>query len=212
MSEAPPCPILVAEDESLYIPIPGHPELRLTPLSENDVDDIIALFNHPQVGKWAVRRPYPYTHDDTGFMLAQVPTAKAYLSRISASLPSPPPDTEMELFPLGVLREVKTGRMVGNAYAGVSVRDTEGGGLEIAYDLQPELWGQGLGKAMILALVAFARWSGVKRLIAFCEPENAASAGVLRKCGFSKYAEKDIEWPEEKGGGFRVFHGYEILL
>ncbi|WVQ82839.1 hypothetical protein IAT38_004972 [Cryptococcus sp. DSM 104549] len=211
MFEAPPCPVRVAENKSLYIPIPGHPELRLTPLLENDVDDIVALFNHPQVGQWAVRRSYPYTREDTAFMFNMATMANAHLSRIPASLPSPPVDTKMELFPLGLRRVVETGRVIGNVNAMASSRDTQGG-LEIAYDLQPEYWGKGLGKAMILAVVAYARWSGVKRLFAFCEPENAASAGALRKCGFSKYVEKYIRCPEEKGGGFLFLHGYEILL
>ncbi|WVQ82837.1 hypothetical protein IAT38_004970 [Cryptococcus sp. DSM 104549] len=205
------CPILVADDGSLYMPVPGRPELRFTPSTENDIDDLVSLFGHPLIGKWAYRRQYPYTKESTAFLIDLLPKAQDYLSAISASLPSPPPDFPMESFPLSAVRETDTGRLVGYVYASPSPREP-GGGVEIAYDIQPELWGRGIGKAMISGLLEFAKWSKVKRVLAYCEENNVGSGAVLRKCGFTKYKEMTLEWPEDKGGGERLIHGYEIHL
>lgn len=42
-----------------YIQLPHTPELRLTPRRKDDIQDMVALCGHPDVGKYSKRRPYP---------------------------------------------------------------------------------------------------------------------------------------------------------
>jgi RimJ/RimL family protein N-acetyltransferase len=60
--------------------------------------------------------------------------------------------------------------MIGNL-ALFSYVDEEGGKekWEIAYDLDPDHWGKGLGKGMIGFLVKWAGWMGVDVITAVCE-------------------------------------------
>ena len=61
--------------------------------------------------------------------------------------------------------------------------------LELAYDLNPEYWRQGIATRSISAIVNYAFESmQAERIEAFLEPNNAASAGLLLKIGFHKEA------------------------
>lgn len=77
----------------------------------------------------------------------------------------------------------------GGAFAGYCVlREAEwkhGNDLEIGYAVTPDHWGKGLATEIAKALCqyAFDRFK-VDFLIAFIDPENAASQRVLEKCGF----------------------------
>ena len=57
---------------------------------------------------------------------------------------------------------------------------------ELGYRFLPEYWGRGLATEAGRASIDFARSAlGLKRLVALVHPENAASARVLGKLGFS---------------------------
>jgi len=57
---------------------------------------------------------------------------------------------------------------------------------ELGYRFLPEFWGMGLATEAGRASIDFARSAlGLKRLVALVHPENAASARVLGKLGFS---------------------------
>ena len=43
-----------------FLPIEGFEELRLSPLRLRDSDDIVRLFNDPDIGKYFYKRPYPF--------------------------------------------------------------------------------------------------------------------------------------------------------
>jgi hypothetical protein len=42
-----------------YVPLPGFPHLRITPLRHGDEEAQAVLYSIESVGKWALRRPYP---------------------------------------------------------------------------------------------------------------------------------------------------------
>ena len=64
---------------------------------------------------------------------------------------------------------------------------------ELGYRFLPEYWGRGLATEAGQASIDFARSTvGLKRLVALVHPENAASARVLGKLGFS--IEKQIRF------------------
>lgn len=89
-----------------------------------------------------------------------------------------------------VFRERATGRFVGRG----AVRRIEIGGaeeVEVGYAVAADLWGQGLGTEMAAALVAHAEAAGHVGLVAYTEPANAASRGVMEKVGFGY--ERDVE-------------------
>jgi RimJ/RimL family protein N-acetyltransferase len=52
------------------------------------------------------------------------------------------------------------------------------------YVLARDAWGHGYATEALLAMVELAPALGVRRLVALCHPEHAASERVLAKCGF----------------------------
>ena len=61
------------------------------------------------------------------------------------------------------------------------------GTAEIAYDLAPAYWGQGIGSAVCAALVGWAHTAAaVQRVQATVLDSNLRSAAVLERCGFQR--------------------------
>lgn len=58
------------------------------------------------------------------------------------------------------------------------------GTTEIGYSVLPEATGLGYATEAVKALLAWALGNGASRVIAHTTPSNAASVGVLRRCGF----------------------------
>ncbi|WVW81198.1 hypothetical protein I302_103189 [Kwoniella bestiolae CBS 10118] len=192
-----------------YMQIPGY-DLRLTTWKESDVDDAVELFNHPDVGKWACLRPFPYNPSHYDFIQSLLPQHQSLA--LSFLDPTPPPLSVLEgcpMYPLSALRD-ETGRVVGSCNIGPSQKET--GSWEIAYDLHPSLQGRGIARAMVGVVLGFARWMGVRRVVAFCETTNIPSASLLKKLGFIYIGDRTQQYPEDKGGDIRVIHGYELVL
>ncbi|WVO13667.1 hypothetical protein L204_101288 [Cryptococcus depauperatus] len=202
------CPVMVSDDGP-FIPLPTHVNFRLTPRRESDVDDLLVLYNTPEIGRWFWQRPYPYRRSDAQSFVDRVPAFNAQLAVVINSLPNPPtfPQPHSErLFPFSVLREVTSDKLVGMMFLGPGEDE---GTWEMAYDLHPAFWGRGVGSGMIQATLAYARWLGARRVVAFHEPENTPSHAVLRKAGFTRAGDKEMDWPEEKGGGKKLVYGWE---
>jgi RimJ/RimL family protein N-acetyltransferase len=62
----------------------------------------------------------------------------------------------------------------------------EAGQVEIGYSLCAQWRGQGLAKEAIGALVENAWRRGAQTIVAHTDPQNTASLGVLRACGFQQ--------------------------
>ncbi|WWC90282.1 uncharacterized protein L201_005215 [Kwoniella dendrophila CBS 6074] len=188
-------------------------DYRLTTWKEEDVDDAVELFDHPNVGKWACLRPFPYTPSHFDFISALIPQ---HLSIAQSFLSDNPPRLILEelakcpMYPLSALRQSKTGKVVGSCNIGPSQKEI--GSWEIAYDLHPDLQGKGIAKEMVKTLLEFSKWIGIEKVVAFCEPFNIPSSNLLKKLGFTYIGEKTLKYPEEKGGDERVIHGYSISL
>lgn len=58
------------------------------------------------------------------------------------------------------------------------------GTAEIGYSVVPEATGLGYATEAVKALLAWALGNGASRVVAHTTPSNAASVGVLRRCGF----------------------------
>ncbi|WWD22628.1 hypothetical protein CI109_107121 [Kwoniella shandongensis] len=223
-----PCPVKIDEEGVPYLSIPNHPELRLTPYLETDDDDLIKLFNDPEIGKWSWRRPYPYTVEHMDFVTSALPQRQALVKLITETLPNPVPLTKFDsrYFPFGVLRHVPSGRLIGDMYVGPtssfshSTVEVEEGGTqfedgevwEMAYNVSSQWQGKGVGSAMIKTTLEYLKWQGVKKVNATAEVINAPSGGVLRKNGFKQVKIIQLVWPEEKGGMTKDCYSFEQLL
>ncbi|ODO01752.1 hypothetical protein I350_06581 [Cryptococcus amylolentus CBS 6273] len=220
-----PCPIQLGPTSTsstsiAYIPLKGAEGFRLTPAGEGDLDDLVDLYNRPELGKWACRRPYPYIKAHTNFL--NIPANAPILTSILRTLSLPSTSTNDDddarkaraSFIFNALREESTGKVVGMVFIGPSDQSGSGsGGLwEVGYDLSPEYWGRGLGRRMVQGALEYAKWAGVTQVCAFHQPENTASAALLSKIGFTKHSERLVEWPEEKGGGKRLCYECRIDL
>jgi RimJ/RimL family protein N-acetyltransferase len=73
------------------------------------------------------------------------------------------------------------GRVIGKA----GLWDNE----EIGFILAPEMWGKGLAREALEAVIDRARQRGVARITADVDPRNAASLGLLIRLGFVRTGE-----------------------
>ena len=60
---------------------------------------------------------------------------------------------------------------------------------EIGFILAPDLWGRGLAREALEAVIARARSRGLTRIAADVDPRNAASIGLLTRLGFVQTGE-----------------------
>jgi ribosomal-protein-alanine N-acetyltransferase len=89
-----------------------------------------------------------------------------------------------------VFRERESDAFVGRG----AIRRIEIGGseeVEVGYAVAADRWGRGLATEMAEGLVAHAEDSGLRGLVAYTEPTNAASRRVMEKVGFR--FERDVE-------------------
>ena len=89
-----------------------------------------------------------------------------------------------------VFRERATGRFVGRG----ALRRIEIGGadeVEVGYAVAADVWGHGLATEMAAGLAAHAEANGLRDLVAYTEPSNAASRRVMEKVGF--HYERDVD-------------------
>ncbi|WWC67372.1 uncharacterized protein I206_101280 [Kwoniella pini CBS 10737] len=192
-----------------YIQLPNH-NLKLTLWQETDVNDAVALFNHPDIGRWSITRPYPYTTQDYKYISSAIPSLeKLALSLINESSPDLKSISTAPIFPLSALRNNK-GKVVGFCSIGYSQK--EKGSWEIAYDLHPDLQRKGIATVMVKSILDFVKGLGVERVIAFVESTNIPSASLLRRCNFTFVEHKSQNWAEENGCGSRLLNWYEIIL
>ncbi|MFC7420352.1 GNAT family N-acetyltransferase [Iodobacter arcticus] len=74
------------------------------------------------------------------------------------------------------------GRLIGGCLASL---DAEGHAAEIGYSFNPRYWGQGYASEAVQCLLQFLwRDIGLRRVSAYCRPENAASIALLQRASF----------------------------
>jgi RimJ/RimL family protein N-acetyltransferase len=146
--------------------------LRLRPHRETDLDDLVEFHGDPEVTRYI---PWP-TRD-------REQTRVALAAKLSQGVAQ-----EGDWLVLAI--EVRTtGKVIGEV---LLKRADDTRTAELGYVLHTAFQGHGLateaaGAMTELALETF----GVRRVVAFIEPENAGSAAVLGRLGFSRDAGLD---------------------
>jgi ribosomal-protein-alanine N-acetyltransferase len=150
------------------------PRLICERLEMADLDDVSRLLRHPRVGRWIWHGP------------DEPPTEREIVDGLADKVRH----WDCYGFGLWLLRDRTTGEAVGRGglqwtYA-VDLR-----GVEAAWAIVPERWGEGLATELARAAVDAAFGPlGLEELIAFTLPDNVASRRVMEKAGFAY--ERDI--------------------
>lgn len=140
--------------------------ITLEPLAAGRLPDLTALWSDPAVIRYT-NIPRLRGREEAAYRLDQ-------LRKCQASLPGP------TMF--AVLRD---GRFRG--IVGCPLVDTEPGTFGLFYQLMPDAWGQGIGKAAArLALGALARCFPAATVYASVVAENTASIRILERLGFQR--------------------------
>lgn len=148
--------------------------LTIRRFREDDLPRLTALFADPLVMR----------HSDTGPMGPDYARA-----RLDAGLADPGPATgtwavqaKQDPLLLGYVRLYCDPAMVGVD------------ALELGYRLLPEAWGHGYASEAAAAILAhgFAT-TETSRILAFVDPQNAASLAVIRKLGMTRIGEKMVD-------------------
>jgi len=164
--------------------------LRLPALE--DVPTFVAHLNDPGVSEHLSHVPYPYTEQD-GIDFVRSKTG----------------DGPLDIGEVYVIEESETGKMIGTI--GVRRLDLPGGGAvgEIGYWLAREAWGRGFASEAVAALIPVCWASGIERLTAHVNVENAASRRVLAKNGFAEVGMAELWMPARNRSNTSVLMALE---
>jgi [ribosomal protein S5]-alanine N-acetyltransferase len=145
------------------LPILTHPLATLRELRADDLPPWFAILSQPAV----------YEH--TSWDLASAEDLRAYAAQERA------PSTLARF----ALAHRGDGRLIGSA--GFHTVQAAHRSAEMAYDLDPAFWGQGLARAACQALCAWAfEHVGLQRVQASTLTTNLRSQRVLEACGFER--------------------------
>ncbi|HSI56796.1 MAG TPA: GNAT family protein [Ideonella sp.] len=148
-----------------HLPVSSHAQVVLRPLQPADAQPWFRYLSLPEV----------YEHTSWN-----VQAADELLPMIAAHEPATAASPVR--FAIALLG---TGELVGTA--GFHTVSPLNRTAEIAYDLAPPCWGQGIATAVCASLVAWAfAQAGLVRVQATVLQSNARSARVLRRCGFER--------------------------
>ena len=92
----------------------------------------------------------------------------------------------------------ESGNLIGNLYLGKRAFNTR----ELGYVFNKAYWGQGYARESCEAILDKAFQEGVHRIYAECDPDNAASWGLLERLGFAREAcfRKNVYfWKDDQG-------------
>lgn len=130
---------------------------------------------HADIADWFAYLTQPVVHEHTSWDV-QAPDELLPFVYDAASA------TENSMVRFAVVRN-DSGRMVGTfGFHSLWWKDRRA---EIAYDLSPQVWGQGLATSVANLMVAWAHEEvGFRRIQATVLDANARSRRVLEKCGF----------------------------
>ncbi|BEI82832.1 hypothetical protein CcaverHIS002_0307000 [Cutaneotrichosporon cavernicola] len=188
-----------ANDEP-YLTVPSHPHITITPYKDNPADlaALVRIANDPRVGKWSFGRPYPFSLADARKRVDDNVTQAEAVAELRAG-------RKVGVNPFTVVRW--DGAYVGDL---VLFKKEE---WEVAYALDPEVHGRGVGTAVIRTVLEWAVAElGVRSVEATAQTANPASTRMLEKLDFERVEVKMLAWPEHNGGGEREVAVYRKQL
>ena len=158
-------------------------ELRLEPLDVRHAAELFHALNHPKIGDY-IGGP-------------DVTTLSELADRIHHLQRGPTVESGQRWFNFAVLLNSQiVGRVEATSHDDIA---------EIAYLINPLLWGQGLGTEAARLLLSELRNVGEKEFWGTCVPENFASARVMERLGFVEIPVNDAPPLLSYDPGDRVF-------
>jgi RimJ/RimL family protein N-acetyltransferase len=133
-------------------------ELRLRPWVPEDLHELVAAANDPEIGRWMPAIPYPYRRAD----------GEAYLRRSTATA--------------GAFAIVDVERLVG----GIAVSARKWKRAEVGYWVRADARSRGIGSRALTLVAGWAFARGYRRLQLHADVENLASQRVAEKAGFRR--------------------------
>ncbi len=147
------------------LPETDHPLVTLRPIVAADLP------------LWFGYLSLPAVHEHTSWK----PLATAQLEHYDSERAQHTPSSVFRL----AIADRSSGRMLGSI--GFHTVSPENRTAELAYDLSPPAWGQGIASAMVRTLVDWAHGHvGLLRVQATALNSNARSLKVLERCGFER--------------------------
>jgi RimJ/RimL family protein N-acetyltransferase len=156
--------------------------LRMRPLRDEDLADLVKLIGNWEVARWTASVPYPYTEADGQEWIALVQQDHA------SGLP--------RSFAI-VLKE--TDRLIGGVGLNGSTGD-ESEELALGYWIGQPYWGNGYGREAVAAIIDYGfRTLSIETIRAHTDPSNAPSQKVLLHCGLKSVGEIELTKPTRHG-------------
>lgn len=166
-------PIIGADDAVLPAAI-LTPRLRLRPLAEKDLDQLVALIGDWEVARWLARVPHPYGADQGRKFIAEIARRMEQLREIHYGV---------------ALRE--DDRLIGGL--GLVAGDPSD---ELGYWIGRPYWGQGYAGEALPPLLSLAfNHLERSRIFARILPDNHGSRRLLEKLGFSYEGDRLTHFP-----------------
>lgn len=166
-------PIIGADDAVLPAAI-LTPRLRLRPLAEKDLDQLVALIGDWEVARWLARVPHPYGADQARKFIAEIARRMEQLREIHYGV---------------ALRE--DDRLIGGL--GLVAGDRSD---ELGYWIGRPYWGRGYAGEALPPLLSLA-FNELERTCIFARilPDNQGSRRLLEKLGFSYEGDRLTHFP-----------------
>ena len=156
--------------------------LRMRPLRDEDLGDLVKLIGNWEVARWTASVPYPYAEADGHEWITLVQQDHA------SGLP--------RSFAIA-LKE--TDRLIGGVGLNGSTGD-ESEELALGYWIGQPYWDNGYGREAVAAIIDYGfRTLGLKTIRAHTDPSNAPSQKVLLHCGLKNVGEIGLTKPTRHG-------------
>jgi ribosomal-protein-alanine N-acetyltransferase len=139
----------------------SSPRIALRPFQASDAEALFPIFADPRAMLYWSTPPHASIDATAAFVRA---TMEATASSLG--------DDQVVVY---------EGRVIGKA----GLWDNR----EVGFILAPDMWGKGLAREAVEAVIARARSRGLTRIAADVDPRNAASIGLLNRLGFVQTGE-----------------------
>ncbi|HEY8351988.1 MAG TPA: GNAT family N-acetyltransferase [Sphingomonadales bacterium] len=166
-------PIIAADDTVLPAAI-LTPRLRLRPLAEKDLDQLVTLIGDWEVARWLARVPHPYGAEDARKFIGEVGRRMAQMRELHYGI---------------ALRDEDL--LIGGM--GLVAGDQSD---ELGYWIGRPYWGRGYAGEAVPPLLSLA-FNRLQRTRVFARilPDNHASRRLLEKLGFSYEGDRLTHFP-----------------